>query len=244
MHRFTWKSRRLAALALAGGLLLTIIVVWMVYRVDSVPKLTLAEAEQRVLDTYEGSIVDSRLQGANLVVFLKTGQGLYELIVSRDSGDIAEIRRLEEYAQEPPTASEDPEDNAPGQDNPADPSAPEGEPVTEEPGTAPPSTRPDHKPEGGVAEEGGTATPDKSGFISEKEAAGLALKTVPGRVKDIDDEENGGTRYYLIEIETADGREAEVQLNAASGKVISVTWDDDHEDDDTDDDDTDDDDSE
>lgn len=61
---------------------------------------------------------------------------------------------------------------------------------------------------------------------------------MPGRVKDTDIEEDGGMRYYLIEIETADGREAEVQLNAASGKVISVTWDDDH--DDTDDDDGDD----
>lgn len=212
MHRFTLKSRRLAALALAGGLLFIAVLLWMVYSADSGPKLTLAEAEQRVLNTYEGSVVDSRLQGADFVVFLKTGQGLYELIVRSDSGDIAEIRRLEEYAQEPPTMEDDPEGTVPGKDDlSADPSAPWGE----------------------DAQEGGASTPGTDGFISEKEATGLALKTVSGLVKDIDIEEDGGTRYYLIEIETADGREAEVQLNAASGKVISVTWDDDTDDDDS-----------
>lgn len=212
MHRFTLKSRRLAALALAGGLLFIAVLVWMVYSADSGPKLTLAEAEQRVLNTYEGSVVDSRLQGTGFVVFLKTGQGLYELIVRSDSGDIAEIRRLEEYAQEPPTMEDDPEGTVPGKDDlSADPSAPWGE----------------------DAQEGGASTPGTDGFISEKEATGLALKTVSGLVKDIDIEEDGGTRYYLIEIETADGREAEVQLNAASGKVISVTWDDDTDDDDS-----------
>lgn len=244
MHRFTLKSRRLAALALAGGLLFIAVVVWMIYSADSGPKLTLAEAEQRVLNTYEGSVVDSRLQGADFVVFLKTGQGLYELIVRRDSGDIAEIRRLEEYAQEPPTVSDDPEGTVPegtvpGKDDlPTDLTAPGGENATGDPGTAPPSTHPDHKPPGSEgAQEGGASTPGTDGFLSEKEATGLALKTVSGLVKDIDIEEDGGTRYYLIEIETEDGREAEVQLNAASGKVISVTWDDDH-DDDTDDEDS------
>lgn len=227
MQRFTWKSRRLAALALAGGLLLIVIVVWIMYRADSGPKLTLAEAEQRVLNTYEGSIVDSRLQGADVVVFLKTGQGLYELIVKRDNGDIAEIRRLEEYVQEPPTVSDDTEGTVPGQDDlSAGPSDPEGEPATEDPGTVPPPTQPDNKP----------SAPHTDGSISEKEATELALKKVSGRVMDIDIEDEGGTRYYLIEIETADGREAEVQLNAASGKVISVTWDDDDTDDDDDDD--------
>lgn len=240
MHRFTWKSRRLAALALAGGLLFIAVVVWMAYNADSGPKLTLAQAEQRVLNTYEGSIADSRLQGADFVIFLKTGQGLYELIVNRDSGDIAEIRRLEEYVQEPPNANVDPEGNVPGEDDlSTDPSAPGSEPAAGGPGTAPPATDPDDKPPGGGgAQEGGASAPGADGVISEKEAAELALKTVPGRVKDTDIEEDGGMRYYLIEIETADGREAEVQLNAASGKVISVTWDDDH--DDTDDDDGDD----
>lgn len=238
MQRFTWNSRRLAALALAGGLLVTAIVVWMVYRADSAPKLTLGEVEQRVLNTYEGSIVDRRLQGDDAVVFLKTGQGLYELIVSRGSGDIAEIRRLEEYVQGPPAGSDDPEESVPGQDDlSTDPSDSGGEPVTGDPGGEPPSTQPDDKPPGGGTQNGGTPASSTDGLISEQEATGLALKSVSGQVKDIDLEEDGGARYYLIEIQTADGREAEVQLNASSGKVISVTWDDDHDDDSDDDDD-------
>ncbi|WP_018749772.1 PepSY domain-containing protein [Paenibacillus sanguinis] len=246
MHIFTGKRSRLAALALAGGLLFIAVVAGMVYSTDRDPGLTLAEAEQRVLNSYRGSIVDSRSQGDHFVVFLKTERGLYELMVRRASGDIAEIRRLEEYAQQPPTGGNDLEGNVPGKDDlsgppsvPSDPSAPGGQPGKEPPGTALP-TQPNPKPPGGKGGgegSGGEGTPalDQNGVISEKEAAGLALKSVPGRVKDIDREEDEGLRYYLIEIETADGREAEVQLNAASGKVISVTWDDDHDEDNDDD---------
>ena len=48
--------------------------------------------------------------------------------------------------------------------------------------------------------------------------------------------EINGITYYLVEIEANDGREATVEINAITGKINTLTWDDDQEDDDDDDD--------
>ena len=40
---------------------------------------------------------------------------------------------------------------------------------------------------------------------------------------------------YLVEIEANDGREATVEINAITGKINTLTWDDDDDDDDDDD---------
>ncbi|MBD2847728.1 PepSY domain-containing protein [Paenibacillus sp. IB182496] len=67
--------------------------------------------------------------------------------------------------------------------------------------------------------------------LSEQEAAALALAAVPGEVQDIDEEEGEGGRYFLVEIDAADGREAIVQVHAISGEVRSIAWDDDDDED-------------
>ncbi|WP_054027352.1 PepSY domain-containing protein [Bacillus sp. FJAT-28004] len=70
-------------------------------------------------------------------------------------------------------------------------------------------------------------TSNPSVILTEKEASDTALKKVKGSVKEVELEDSRGKWYYFVEIETADGREATVQLHAASGSVVSVTWDDD-----------------
>ncbi|MFX3632754.1 MAG: PepSY domain-containing protein [Candidatus Pristimantibacillus sp.] len=75
-------------------------------------------------------------------------------------------------------------------------------------------------------------TPNPSVLITEEEASTLALAKVQGVVQDVDVEQTDGKWYYFVEIDTSDGREADIQLNAASGAVVSVTWDDDDDHDD------------
>jgi uncharacterized membrane protein YkoI len=75
----------------------------------------------------------------------------------------------------------------------------------------------------------------KNTLISEDEAVAIALEHVNGVIEEVELKRSGDIRYYLIEVETPDGREADVQLNAASGAVMSITWS--NDDDDTDDDD-------
>ncbi|WP_338449197.1 PepSY domain-containing protein [Niallia oryzisoli] len=70
--------------------------------------------------------------------------------------------------------------------------------------------------------------------LTEEEAATLALEQVAGTVDDVELENVNGITYYFVDIETTDGREAIVEINAITGEVKSLTWDDDGSDDDDD----------
>ncbi|QSB11964.1 PepSY domain-containing protein [Lysinibacillus fusiformis] len=63
-------------------------------------------------------------------------------------------------------------------------------------------------------------------IITEQQAIQIALKQLKGEVDSVDFEETSEGGYYLVEIETQED-EATFQIHAVSGKVLSVTWDDD-----------------
>src|SRR5699024_2818048 len=67
---------------------------------------------------------------------------------------------------------------------------------------------------------------EKSQKLTTEEAVQIALDTVYGEVDDIDLEDEDGQQYYFIEIETDDDQEAEIQIHAITGEVISIEWDD------------------
>ncbi|WP_171056137.1 PepSY domain-containing protein [Paenibacillus sinopodophylli] len=213
MYHPKWRPRIIAAVIIIGVIaaLLTFI---FISRADRSQGLTLAEAEQEVQGLYEGEIVSSKEQGEGYVIQLQSAHGLYELTV--ELGGITVIRTLERFDVKGPDTSPEPVSPAPTQNptpTPAETKQPE---ITPKP-TAPETTdRPTSKP---------------ITLISEQKASELALQKIPGKVKDIDKENEGGKWYFFVEIETNDGREADVQLNAASGAVVSVTWDDDSDDD-------------
>lgn len=68
--------------------------------------------------------------------------------------------------------------------------------------------------------------------VSEARAIEIALAEVPGTVKETELEREDGTQVYEIEILTADGVEMEVEIDAASGKILDVDREDDDDDDD------------
>ncbi|BFH11568.1 PepSY domain-containing protein [Paenibacillus melissococcoides] len=97
------------------------------------------------------------------------------------------------------------------------------EPETK-PETKPPAVEPDQqKPPASSKPE---AKPKPKKRLTEDEAAAIALKTVDGKVDDIDLIQSGGVAYYLVEIDREDGEDGTVQINAITGEVKSVTWDD------------------
>ncbi|WP_052712201.1 PepSY domain-containing protein [Domibacillus indicus] len=63
-------------------------------------------------------------------------------------------------------------------------------------------------------------------MLTAEEAGQIALTKVPGTIEEAElgDEEEAGS--YLIDIETKSGEEATVQVNAISGGIMSITWDD------------------
>lgn len=204
-------------------------------------KLTLVEAERKVLSQYSGTITEITPQGSAYIIGLKSEQGLYELTVEGAPAEITGIRLLEIYPTDEPAGSNTPQPTGevPGAASPSATPSPAPGTGTEAPASTPPASPPPSqaataKPSStpGPSSPSSKPTSNPAILISEEEAIALALKKVPGTVKDVDRENEGGRWYYFVEIETEDGREADVQLNAASGAIVSVTWDDDDDDDD------------
>ncbi|MFC0394272.1 PepSY domain-containing protein [Paenibacillus mendelii] len=177
-------------------------------RTETKPGITLNEAKQEVLNQYEGTIVSAESNGSSYLVRLQSETGLYELNVDKDHADITGIKSIERYTDSVPDGTSSPDNNQPT-----------------DPGTnpSPTPTSPTDLPDKETV-----LNPDV--FLNEDEAAKLALSKVDGTVTDLDIEKTHGKWYYIIEVETPDGREADVQINAASGAIQSVTWDDEDDD--------------
>ena len=228
------RGRLLAVLIAAAGL-----AVWAAIAIlqpEPGTRLTFVEAERKVLSQYSGTIVEMTPQGSAYILQLKSEQGLYELTVEGTPAQITGIRSLEIYPSKEPSGSQTPQptDEVPGTASPTAAPSPTTGSGTETPVSSPPSSpapsqaataRPSATP--GASSPSAKPTSNPAILISEEKAVALALKKVPGTVKDVDKENEGGRWYYFVEIETKDGREADVQVNAASGAIVSVTWDDD-----------------
>lgn len=61
--------------------------------------------------------------------------------------------------------------------------------------------------------------------ISQADAAAIAEKTVNGKVVEIEKDEDDGFYKYEVELRTDRG-EADVEIDAVTGKVLDVEWDD------------------
>ena len=59
--------------------------------------------------------------------------------------------------------------------------------------------------------------------IGEKAAGKIALKAYPGVIREVDYEiESDGTAVYEFDIDTADGREMNVEINATTGEIVEA----------------------
>ncbi|GED14132.1 PepSY domain-containing protein [Aneurinibacillus migulanus] len=66
----------------------------------------------------------------------------------------------------------------------------------------------------------------KQGIISLDKAKKIALSKVKGRFDSIDLEEEEGTLIYELEVETDKNQEYTIRVNAYTGEVLSVSWED------------------
>ena len=67
--------------------------------------------------------------------------------------------------------------------------------------------------------------------ITEDEAKEIVLREVGGRVTDVEVERRNGRIVYEIEIQK-NGEEADVHVDATTGTIVSIEWEDEEEDDD------------
>jgi uncharacterized membrane protein YkoI len=239
---FWWGAGFLALLAIIA------IMWWKPWQSDRV-MLTADAAAQSVLNQYPGEIVNSTLKDGTYIMQLRSETGLYDVQVDAVTATVNSIKRLESnpQAEEKTLWSREQIKTELLKQTDAELVSLElveqqGSPVylavfkmknnTREQWTIDPYT--------GVKQSSKTlesSSPDpttgegtKTSFLSEKEAEQKALARIHGEVDDIELRgTNSGNPYYLVEIDLEDGREAIVQVNAISGAIRSVTWDEDED---------------
>ncbi|MGD6873863.1 PepSY domain-containing protein [Sutcliffiella horikoshii] len=62
-------------------------------------------------------------------------------------------------------------------------------------------------------------------MLTREEAIEIATREVPGRVEDIELDEEDGIKVYEVEMEVDDESEATILINAYTGEILSLTWD-------------------
>lgn len=212
--------RKKVSLLLGAVMLVAVMIivnaVWSPFS-RSTSAMSTDEVVEEVLSQYPGGeITRTSLDGEVYRLELQSANGTYEMTVDARQGDIVSIQQLDEGASQPPT-------------EPVEPTEPNPD--------IPPSEPADH---GGKEAAGGT-TGGESGIgsdsseppatmITKEYAIKLSLEKVPGKVEDVEYRENKSSRYYLVEIEREDGREATIQVHAITGKIMTVTWDDEDDD--------------
>lgn len=78
--------------------------------------------------------------------------------------------------------------------------------------------------ENGQTEEPAKEEPAPS-MLTRNEAIEIALKEVPGKVDDVELDEDNGVKVYEVEVEVDDDSEATIIINAYTGEILSLTWD-------------------
>ncbi|WP_341279008.1 PepSY domain-containing protein [Paenibacillus sp. FSL H8-0537] len=229
-------------ICIGGGL-------WWQSVADARPSITEEQASEQVLQQYVGKIVSAKLGDGVYEVKLQSEKGMYDVAVDAKGGGIVSIKLID---GELPAAGESPPASSANEPTDATTATPAAEPTpVQSPVATPspeqslspapnastnpnsnPSSKPTTKPSDGNGGKLPAASPAKQG-ISPDEAEAIALKQVKGKVEDTELKSSDRSRYYLVEIDTPDGREATVQIHAVTGAIMSITWDedDDQEDD-------------
>jgi|GEM_PF-1122019 len=226
---------------LTGGLLLVVVVVagtllWKPFGASS-EHMSEDEIIGKVETLYpDGTITDTALDGDVYRVQLVSDLGKYDLVVDAREGSIVSIKQLEKGKGEGVPGNQDPtgqqpEPPAPDNGGGKDPGEGQGPSEGQGQGNNPPAAEPNGEGSGGTPkdpDDGEGTEPENPPMrmITKEHAEKVSLAKVPGTIEDSEYREDGGVRYYLVEIEKSDGREATIQVHAITGKIMTVTWDD------------------
>lgn len=217
--------------------------------------LTEEEAKQVATDRFSGDVKDANLDNDIYEITLKLDTGEYQINISRSSGDIIDAKRVKEETPEKELTEADAkeiikqkeigeiediqkEEKDTGTAYEAvvkneqqkvylTLDAETGEITKEEEEEVQASKDQNTKKSSKSSEQDKKESSKKEQQnITTEEAIQIALDTVYGEVDDVDLEDEDGQLYYEIEIETDDDLEAEIQIHAITGEVISIEWDD------------------
>ena len=257
MKRKMWISIGAGAVVLA----ILFFLIGKVFTPDSslASELTEQEAKEIAQERYSGTIKGISQKADQYIIELERETGIYELQINANTGEVSSLKRLKEAIQTKEDAETESEplpkvetlseeqikELALKQVNGKIDSlqlVKEGEQqvyqVIVSDQTAKNKLSLDAYT-GDVLKKESSAIEVAPKRLTEEQAKNAALKEVPGTVDNLEAKNVNGISYYLVEIEANDGREATVEINAITGKINTLTWDDDDQEDDDDDDDDD-----
>ncbi|KOR76197.1 PepSY domain-containing protein [Paenibacillus solani] len=210
------KVSLLLGVVMLVAVMIIVNAVWSPFS-SSTSAMSTDEVVEEVLSQYPGGeITKTSLDGEVYRLELQSANGTYEMTVDARQGDIVSIQQLDERTSQPPTEPVEPTE--PNLDIPPSEPADNGGKETAG-GTT-----------GGEIGNGSDASEPPATMITKEYAIKLSLEKVPGKVEDVEYRESKSSRYYLVEIEREDGREATIQVHAITGKIMTVTWDDEDDD--------------
>lgn len=220
------KVSLLLGIVMLVAVMIIVNAVWSPFS-RSTSAMSMDEVVEEVLSQYPGGeITKTALDGGVYRLELQSATGTYEMTVDTRQGDIVSIEQRDKTAVKP-----DPEPGGPREpDQPTEPNPgnPPSEPAANgDKGAAEGAA--DGAADGESGNGSGSSEPPAT-MITKEYAIKLSLEKVPGTVEDVEYRESKSSRYYLVEIERADGREATIQVHAITGKIMTVTWDDEDDD--------------
>lgn len=218
--------------------------------------LTMEEAEQVAIDRYAGEVIDKKLDDDLYEILLKLDTGEYQIKISRDSGKILDTVQIKKETARKELTEEEIKrtigEKEIGEIEKISKSEEKngmiyeaivrneqqkiyltldggtGEIIKrqEEQLKAPKDITDSSNSKENNQEKTNSTEKVVPQNITYEEAVKIALDTVYGEVDDVDFEYENGQYYYFVEIELDDDREAEIQIHAMTGEVISIEWDD------------------
>ncbi|MBU5349182.1 PepSY domain-containing protein [Paenibacillus lautus] len=216
------KVSLLLGIVMLVAVMIIVNAVWSPFS-RSTSAMSMDEVVEEVLSQYPGGeITKTALDGGVYRLELQSATGTYEMTVDARQGDIVSIEQRDKTAVKP-----DPEPGVPRE--PDQPTEPDPDNPPSEPADNGDKGAAEGAGDGESGNGSGTSEPPAT-MITKEYAIKLSLEQVPGTVEDVEYRESKSSRYYLVEIERADGREATIQVHAITGKIMTVTWDDEDDD--------------
>lgn len=198
--------------------------------------LTGEAAEVALLAQYPG-VINSNVKLKDVYLMeLQTDQGLYKVEIGAYSGEVMTLEQLQVLAEE--------DDSSVDQGSEAEPTPtvkPTPSPIPTDKAEPSPSSVPNSSNGPGTGQGSSNVDSDKeidptpnkenAKLLTSDKASKLAAAHIKGEVEDVSlKTAKDGKKYYLIEIDVNDGRDAVVQVNAISGAIMSVVWEEDDDD--------------
>ncbi|WP_243355228.1 PepSY domain-containing protein [Bacillus litorisediminis] len=231
------KAIKVAGAILAGLLLLT--AVWQIGQAfTSKELLTEEEASSLVQDKYNGRMIEISERSGIFQIKFSTDAGEYTVEISRETGEIRNLIKLDQESPVPKKVWSQAEireqvaQQEKGEIEKVEQKQ-EGENLIYSVVVRSETQITTLKIDAYTGETVDTITEEikqpeeePAKRLTESEAVEIALQRVEGEVDDVELEQSNGVIYYLIEVEREEEEDATVQVNALSGEIMSVTWED------------------